>query len=31
LLDSLGLNWFEIDDAALPFYAWNAIAGHDND
>ena len=30
-LDSLGLRWFEIDKARLPFYIWNAVAGNNYD
>ena len=30
-LDGFGLSWFEIDDARLPFYAWNAVAGNNFD
>ena len=30
-LDGVGLHWFEIDDARLPFYAWNAIVGNNYD
>ncbi len=30
-LDSVGLRWHEIDEARLPFYAWNTIAGNNYD